>query len=73
MTDDLWGRQTQHLYHLLSLKLLGRQELPGMVLSILHVYLFPLFSASRMYRGNYFPWENRQRFFKLNIIESLKW
>lgn len=48
MTDDLLGRQTQHLYHLLSLKLLGRQD-PGMVFSILYVYLFPLFSASRMY------------------------
>lgn len=48
MTDDLLGRQTQHLYHLLSLKLLGRQH-QGMVFSILHVYLFVPFSASRIY------------------------
>lgn len=48
MTDELLGRQTQHPYHLLSLKLLGRQE-QGMVFSILHVYLFPLFSAYKIY------------------------
>lgn len=35
-------------YHLLSLKLLGRQD-QGMVFSILYVYPFPLFSASKMH------------------------
>lgn len=42
MTDDLLGRQTQHLYHLLFLKLLSRQDC-AVVFSISHVYIF-LFS-----------------------------